>query len=148
MSDGGSSYRLIYLSKSNLHGPAVETEAEVNRILDASRRNNARDGITGALLFSDSCFAQVLEGRSEVIHAVFERIQLDPRHRDTVVLGCERAEREFGGWSMAYAGPATREGAPYGHLALQDPGGAASGRVLEVLRGVVRRQHAEAPAAG
>ncbi|MCR0981017.1 BLUF domain-containing protein [Roseomonas populi] len=140
MTSDQPSYRLIYVSRNALRGTPAEREEEVDRILEASRRNNTRDGITGALLFNESCFAQVLEGGSEAIHEVFERIQLDPRHSDTVVLAFEPAPREFGGWSMAYAGGAAESSTRYHQLALPGAAEIASGRILDLLRGVLLRQ--------
>ncbi|MFC7556641.1 BLUF domain-containing protein [Pseudoroseomonas wenyumeiae] len=107
-------------------------QTTLTRILDSSRRNNERDGLTGALLFNDDCFAQVLEGDSAMLHQVFERIQCDLRHRDTVVLEFGPAEREFGQWSMAYAGRIGAE-ARYAILGGVDKG--PSHRDPEVIQG-------------
>ncbi|MBP0492256.1 BLUF domain-containing protein [Pararoseomonas indoligenes] len=142
MTGNPESYRLIYISRNALRGTAAELEAEVGHILVVSRRNNARDGITGALLFNESCFAQVLEGGSDVVQEVFERIQLDPRHCDTVVLAFGPAPREFGEWSMAYAGAMGADSAGYHHLAMPGGAEAASGHILDLLRGVLLRQGA------
>lgn len=74
-------------------------------ILAASRRNNARNGITG-LLFDDGVrFLQVLEGDAEKVDATFQRIKADPRHRAVVVLSRRPIDaREFGDWAMASLG--------------------------------------------
>ncbi len=98
-------HRIIYCSRSRLTGARSAVDAEVRRILARSRSNNAADSIGGALLFSDDCFAQVLEGSSEALGRAFERIQRDMRHGDVVVLQSSPAERRhFPYWSMAYAG--------------------------------------------
>jgi hypothetical protein len=135
-------HRLIYVSRNMLTGSAREMEQAVLRILDSSRRNNQRDGLTGALLFNDNCFAQVLEGDSTMLHTVFERIQCDPRHCDTVVLEFGPAEREFGQWSMAYAGRIEGEEARFAMLTAPDAAVMASERILDLLRGVVTRMGA------
>ena len=141
MSEAESLYRLIYVSRNALAGVATEMEGEVSRILETSRRNNGRDGVTGALLFNEDCFAQLLEGSSAAVHRVFERIQLDPRHQGTVVLECGPArEREFGAWSMAYAGHVPAECARYAALTGEGPdGGEGAGRILSLLQEVVER---------
>ncbi len=97
-------YRLAYCSRNAL--PAdTDMEGELRRILDVARPNNARLGITGALLFSRGCFAQILEGPYAAVERVFEAIQHDERHRDVVALQFEAVgERGFGAWSMAYVG--------------------------------------------
>lgn len=90
--------QLLYVSRSAPDGRAVPLDA----IYEASRHNNAIDGLTG-LLFSDGRrFVQVLEGSDEAVAATMARIRADPRHQDIVVLrDAAVAAREFGMWSMA-----------------------------------------------
>lgn len=145
MSDrpAGPLHRLVYVSRNLLAGSPGAIEEEVLGILAASRRNNARVGVTGALLFSTDCFAQVLEGPLAAVQATFERIQCDQRHTDTVVLSCEGvARREFADWSMAYAGPAAHATERYATLTLPSPTGTGSQRVLDLLQRVVKPAHA------
>ena len=98
-------YQLVYCSRNMVGGCNGDIDAEVLRILDVSRRNNLRDKVTGALLFSAGSFAQVLEGPLAAVENAFERIQRDPRHGNVVVLRLHRAgRRDFADWSMAYAG--------------------------------------------
>jgi hypothetical protein len=42
-------YRLVYHSRNLISGGAAQVAAEVQRILDVSRRNNSSVGVTGAL---------------------------------------------------------------------------------------------------
>jgi hypothetical protein len=96
-------FRLVYASRCEL--PDTALEAEIPRILAAARRNNAAQGVTGALLFSADGFVQVLEGPTEAVERTFERIECDPRHAHVVILEAgPAAAREFQNWSMAYAG--------------------------------------------
>ncbi len=98
-------HSLAYFSRNRIQGTPPQVEAEIRKILASARRHNASHGITGALLFSDGCFAQVLEGELEAVEAIFESIQCDPRHNDVTVLHVhEVPERSFGEWSMAFAG--------------------------------------------
>jgi len=98
-------YRLVYASKNLLQGSDAEIAQAVSQILDASQRNNARVGVTGALMFNAGAFAQVLEGPQQGVESTFERIQCDPRHGDVTVLQCGSAEsRSFTNWSMAFVG--------------------------------------------
>ncbi len=132
-------HRLIYVSRNLLPGAPEETEREVLGILETSRRNNARAGITGALLFSADCFAQVLEGPLAAVGSLFERIQCDHRHTDTVVLSCEGVpNREFADWSMAYVGHARHGTERYATLTMPSPTGTGSQRVLDLLQRVVK----------
>ncbi len=97
-------FRIIYCSVSTVD--RADQPAEVGRILETSRRNNAAADVTGALLHTDRLFAQTLEGPFDAVQAVFERIQADPRHDDVVILQAERVEgRLFTNWSMALVEP-------------------------------------------
>ena len=93
-------YRLVYHSR-NCTGPGQE--ATVAEILARSRVNNSRMGVTGALLYRDGYFIQVLEGPCDAVEAVFERIQQDPRHDEVNLLMFGPVERRgFPVWSMEY----------------------------------------------
>ena len=96
-----SMFRLAYISR-NL---GVWDEQELDGILRTSRRNNAAVEVTGALLFNERCFAQVLEGPLGAVSATFERVQFDDRHGDVTVLLSENdVPRRFGDWAMGYIG--------------------------------------------
>lgn len=71
-------------------------------ILATSRRNNARDGLTGLLYTNGKRFLQVLEGEPANVERALARIDADPRHRAMVVLSSrDVTAREFGAWAMA-----------------------------------------------
>ena len=131
-------YRVLYCSRNALVGSPEEVEAEIAQILQSARRNNAATGVTGGLLFSDGCFAQVLEGPVDCVEAVFERIQCDPRLSEVTVLQAGPiAERDFPNWSMAFAGGAGR----YDDLSEALGARSAMGEeVLGILQRVVRRE--------
>ena len=97
-------YTLAYFSRNNI--PTMfEPTAEIERIFHIARRNNHDRRITGALLYSNGCFAQVLEGPLSSVEEIFEKIELDARHSDVKVLHFKPlAKRNFDQWSMAFAG--------------------------------------------
>ncbi|MEI6159783.1 MAG: BLUF domain-containing protein [Roseococcus sp.] len=98
-------HSIAYFSRSNLRGDEAELKAQVMDILSTAWRKNRQKELTGALLFSDGCFAQVLEGPREALEETFEEIECDPRHSDVTILHFHPvAERSFPGWSMAFAG--------------------------------------------
>ncbi len=72
-------------------------------ILESARKNNARLGVTGILLYDAGSFIQVLEGDGPVVRELFEKIGRDPRHDRVTMLG-ERPidKRSFGAWTMGY----------------------------------------------
>ena len=79
------------------------TQAELAEILAVSRERNARDGITGLLLYHAGNIIQVLEGPEAAVRATIARIQRDPRHHQiTILLDQPIGERAFAGWAMGY----------------------------------------------
>lgn len=78
---------------------------ELMTILEASRRRNAADGVTGMLVYGGDLFLQLLEGPREAVCRTFYRILRDARHRDVTILQFGYpAQRRFAAWSMNYAG--------------------------------------------
>lgn len=75
-------HQLTYISTVNGSLP----DAELERILASSRRNNERSGITGLLVFDGKRFLQALEGDRAAVENAFLRIKTDPRHRAAVLL--------------------------------------------------------------
>lgn len=71
-------------------------------LLDA-RKNNIRDGITGALICRHDIYLQLLEGPRKEVDAVIERIDRDDRHVGMKILLSEAIEqRLFGDWAMLH----------------------------------------------
>jgi hypothetical protein len=98
--------RLFYASTSLLSDDQYIARQQIADILSFSRRNNAADDITGALLFSDTNFAHVLEGPRAAVERLYETPHHDPRHKDLILLLTEPLEaRQFPQWSMAHIGP-------------------------------------------
>ena len=141
-------YRVLYCSRQCLTGTDEEVDQQIEHILAVSRRNNARDGVTGALLYNRGCFAQVLEGPLAAIERVFERIGRDERHSDVTVVSFEPVERyEFAEWSMAFD-PAplrgsTRRAAETGAAIDAAFSGRTQGgtELLTLMRGIMVREH-------
>ncbi len=136
-------YRVLYCSRNNLAGTAETYPDEIQRILATSRENNRRDGVTGGLLFSDGCFAQVLEGPLTAVERAFERIQCDGRHQEvTVIQSGAIAERDFPDWSMAFTGTGPTSNPLPGALGRAFSGQSTAGNdVLALLRKVVVREN-------
>jgi Sensors of blue-light using FAD len=100
-----SLYSLAYFSRNAIAGSPDDVRGAIASILGAARRNNPLRNVTGALLYSDGCFAQVLEGRREDVENIFEIIQCDGRHADVTIMHLHPVEeRSFPAWSMAFAG--------------------------------------------
>jgi hypothetical protein len=90
--------QLIYASR-----PFGYDELMLAGILATARRNNARDGITGALICREDLFVQLLEGGRDVVTSTFARILRDDRHVDVVNLWSgDNDKRLFPAWSMRH----------------------------------------------
>ena len=103
MSEPADLHQIAYVSRSTV--ASGDAEAVVQDILATARRKNPAAGLTGALLFSDGYFAQVLEGPIDPLELTFEAIQEDTRHDEVRVLFYRAVPaRAFSDWSMAFAG--------------------------------------------
>ena len=90
--------RCLYASRANTPiGPVVDA------IVEQSRRNNLRLGITGMLCVSDDLFIQVLEGGRDEVCELFNTIVRDARHNHVRILVFEEiSERRFANWTMGH----------------------------------------------
>lgn len=90
--------QLVYVS--SLQG---EDESHIGAILQSCVARNAKNGITGMLLYSQGSFMQVLEGDATAVRETYDRICADPRHHLITLLVEEPVdERHFAAWSMGY----------------------------------------------
>ena len=97
---------LIYSSAATHHF----TPADLQALLEKSRANNARNGITGMLLYENGSFFQILEGQESAVSQVFKTIGQDTTHERVVTIIREPiAKRAFGEWTMGYTGPTAAE---------------------------------------
>jgi hypothetical protein len=72
-------------------------------ILEVSRTNNERNGITGVLLFCNNSVVQCLEGSREAVNQTYARIVRDRRHQNPLLVDYRVvSSRLFSGWSMGY----------------------------------------------
>ena len=94
--------RLISLSYTS--NAVVEISFLGNlRLLAHSFLNNQKYNITGLLIYKNGQFAQVIEGDSNSIERIWNKIQLDTRHKDIQLLSKEPiAHRSFTKWSMLF----------------------------------------------
>lgn len=91
--------RLIYTSAVK----GAQTPDLIANILGAAGRHNRENGITGILIAGGGCFFQVLEGAPEIVEQTFNRISIDHRHGEALILWDEPVEtRLFPGWAMRW----------------------------------------------
>jgi hypothetical protein len=90
---------IIYVSSA----AQLFSTADLGRLLEVSRTNNAKREVTGMLLYKDGNFMQVIEGEEANVRALYDKLQLDPRHGGFLTLLEEKiATRHFQDWSMGF----------------------------------------------
>ena len=93
-------YAILYVSKET-ENLSNQTIAEISEI---SSVNNARDHISGALLYMEGEFLQVLEGEEKVLMKTYQRIDADERHGAANLLYYGPVgSRTFQNWDMKYS---------------------------------------------
>lgn len=91
---------LLYVSSAT----RLLSEAELIALLQKARTNNARDGITGMLLYSHGNFIQVIEGEEAAVLSLQQKIISDPRHTNVItLLKRPMTERMFAEWTMGFS---------------------------------------------
>lgn len=81
-------------------------DAELLRLLVSARATNARQQVTGMLIYASRSFLQLFEGSDDDVEVIWDRIRVDPRHTDLRVLADGPVtERMFSDWSMGFEHP-------------------------------------------
>jgi hypothetical protein len=79
----------------------LPSEVELRRLTEQAQARNAKEQITGVLLYCNGSFLQCLEGPKAGLQRVYASICADPRHRQISELVREPvASRDYPGWSM------------------------------------------------
>lgn len=138
-------FRLMYRSHSRI--AQADRKAELGALFSKARSNNKTRGICGALLVSEECFVQVLEGDESAVRKLYARITHDPRHDRVTLLDTGSIdERVFARWAMAEVADEGEPDIPL--IAHLDGIAPAAGRattveqeaVLDVMRDAARQQ--------
>ena len=124
-------FQIFYVSRAT----TSSDHASIESILQASRGRNAGLGVTGCLLFSGHCFAQVLEGPQAAVRALARRIAADPRHSGVRFLAeAHRDGREYAGWPLGYLHDVSLEDDLETLLMIPDRSRAVAADVMERMR--------------
>ena len=90
---------LVYFSQADDN---LSSE-DISKILKRARHFNAKNNITGCLLYHNKEFLQILEGEKKTVLDLFALIKKDKRHSNVLVLGEDKKnERMFSDWHMAF----------------------------------------------
>ena len=89
--------RCLYASRF----PKAQSTTALRSILEDSRKNNEKHGITGVLIATGDSFIQVLEGGRTQVCQTYNNITQDKRHSDVTILSFQEiTHRSFESWSM------------------------------------------------
>jgi len=105
--------QLVYVSQA-----VRKMSAEDLRSIQAvARTNNEHIDVTGSLFYNGGWFLQVLEGPAATLSKLYNKIELDPRHKNSRVLYNEPATfRTFPRWNMNMTNLEDRQADKYDEL--------------------------------
>ena len=104
--DGRRFHQILYLGEHGL------SDATLDRAIDEIRAGTVERArifrLTGVLLLTKNIFAQLLEGPRDEVEKCLAVLRSDPRHANALLVeeGPVGA-RQFSGWSVSYADPAS-----------------------------------------
>lgn len=117
-------YQTIYSSEATIPMQSDDLEA----LLEKARRKNGSLDISGALVYTDGIFLQILEGDRVRVQALMDRILKDVRHENVTILReGEVAAAQFSSWKMAYVSATTEQVARWAGLGA----GSENGEVVD-----------------
>jgi hypothetical protein len=105
--------QLVYVSQAT-RKMSIE---ELRDIQATARTNNQPIDVTGSLFYNGGWFLQVLEGPPSTLTALYQKLEGDPRHKNSRVLYNEPATfRTFPRWSMNMINLEDRQSDKYDEL--------------------------------
>ncbi len=105
--------QLVYLSQAS----RKMSEDDLRAIHATARTSNADIDVTGSLFYNGGWFLQVLEGPAPTLAALYQKIEGDPRHKNSRVLYNEPASfRTFPRWNMNMTNLDDRQADKYAEL--------------------------------
>ncbi|MGJ9416559.1 BLUF domain-containing protein [Massilia sp. CMS3.1] len=105
--------QLVYISQAVRKMSAEDLQA----IHAKARANNELIDVTGSLFYNGGWFLQVLEGPAATLSKLYDKIDLDPRHKNSRVLYNEPATfRTFSRWNMNMTNLEDRQADKYDEL--------------------------------
>lgn len=114
-------YQIIYSSAAS----TPMEQDELDGLLEHAQAGNDQKGITGALVYVDGFFLQILEGERESVLRLMKRISGDLRHETVTVLQeGDVSSAAFSDWKMAFVSATPQQVAEWaglsGHTKLPD----------------------------
>ena len=126
-------HHIIYLSRAT----RSMSDDELASLLTQAREANATKNITGALVYGDGQFMQIIEGDEATLAMLYAKLLQDERHGQVFKFADKPiAQRSFADWSMAYRPVSTEQFTQLAgymapeELSLQAPGLSATDEML------------------
>ncbi len=69
---------ICYISDSRIN----KSITDFNNLIEKAKTNNAKNNITGILVYRNNNFLQVFEGAPETVDTIFDKIRMDQRHQN------------------------------------------------------------------
>ena len=69
---------ICYISDSRIN----KSITDFNNLIEKAKINNAKNNITGILVYRNNNFLQVFEGAPETVDTIFDKIRMDQRHQN------------------------------------------------------------------
>lgn len=92
-------HHIIYLSRAT----RPLNDNELTTLLTQAREANAQQNITGALVYGDGQFMQIIEGEEATLAMLYARLLQDERHGQVFKFADKPIlQRSFADWSMAF----------------------------------------------
>jgi hypothetical protein len=111
-------YQIIYSS----HSTTPMQMDDLEDLLEHAQASNATQGITGALVYVEGAFLQVLEGDKAGLQKLMVKISRDLRHETVVVLReGDVPTAIFSGWNMAYVSATAEQVAQWAGFSCSKP---------------------------
>ena len=105
--------QLIYISQAT----RKMSSADLSAIQDTAKTKNGPLDVTGSLFYNGGWFLQVLEGPASTLAKLYQKIELDPRHKNSRILYNEPATfRTFPRWNMNMTNLDDRQADKYDEL--------------------------------
>jgi hypothetical protein len=140
-----SFHRLAFYSKNETHFVDEESGEFLAAVASACAKGNPEDSLTGALLFNQDYFVQVMEGDAASISKQLWALTNDQRHSTMTILVAEAVDsRLFDNWSVGFADSSDRSAALYlrfGTSPTLDPTVMSPADVVTLVNEFVRAEH-------
>lgn len=105
--------QMIYISQAT----RKMSTSDLHEILKVAQDNNQLIDVTGSLFYNGGWFLQVLEGPTDTLKKLYNKIEKDPRHKNSRIIYDEPARfRTFTRWTMNMTNLEDRQADKYDEL--------------------------------